>query len=125
MCFSANGQEKTVKKVAPKPTVSLDGKTLFNQYCAVCHGQDGKGTGPAADALKQNPTDLTQISRKNNGAFPEQQIMAGLRGGGPKAHGSTDMPIWGPIFSNMSNNLTLTQTRMHALVNYLESIQAK
>lgn len=125
MCFSASAQEKTVKKVTPKPTVSLDGKTLFNQYCAVCHGQDGKGSGPAADALKQNPTDLTQISHKNHGTFPEQQIMAGLKGGGPKAHGSTDMPIWGPIFNNMSNNLTLTQTRMHALVNYLESIQAK
>lgn len=124
--FSANAQEKTVKKVPARPTVAVDGKGLFNQYCAVCHGQDAKGAGPAADALKQSPSDLTQISRKNGGKFPEQKILGDLRGtSGVKAHGSQDMPIWGPIFNNMSPSLNQGQTRIYALLSYLEEIQSK
>jgi len=119
-------QDKVVKKVPPRPTVSLDGKTLFHEYCAVCHGPDGKGFGPAASALKTAPTDLTQIARQHNGRFPDEQVTSQLRGGGGIAsHGSEDMPVWGPIFSNMNGNLMQAQTRIHALVNYLDSIQAK
>jgi mono/diheme cytochrome c family protein len=126
LCFPLKAQDKVVKKVPPRPTVSLDGKTLYNQYCAVCHGPDGKGAGPAASALKTPPPDLTQIARQNNGHFPDDHIMQELRGGGHIAsHGSEDMPVWGPIFSNMSGNLTQTQARMHALINYLEGMQAK
>src|SRR5579872_997497 len=126
LCLAANAQEKTVKKVPARATVAVDGKSLFNQYCAVCHGQDAKGGGPAAEAMKNNPTDLTQISRQNGGKFPDQKILADLKGDSPnKAHGSADMPIWGPIFSNMNASLNQGQTRMYSLLSYLESIQAK
>jgi mono/diheme cytochrome c family protein len=126
MGVSANAQDTIVKKVPPRPTVAIDGKTLFNQYCAVCHGADAKGGGPAADSLKQRPTDLTQISRKNNDKFPEEKILAELKGSGSiTAHGSADMPIWGPIFGRMSSNLNQSQDRMHGLLNYLEQIQSK
>ena len=126
MSFSAYAQDAVVKKVPPRPTVAIDGKSLFNQYCAVCHGADAKGGGPAAGALKQHPTDLTQISRNNNGRFPEEKILTQLKGGaGITAHGSEDMPIWGPIFGRMSPNLSQRQDRIHGLLNYLEQIQAK
>jgi len=115
-----------VKKVPAKPTAAMSGKDLFRQYCAVCHGQDAKGSGPAAGALKTNPTDLTQISRRNNGKFPEQKILATFRGeSGVPAHGSAEMPIWGPIFTNMTPNLHEGQDRVYALLNYMEEIQAK
>ena len=39
--------------------------------CAVCHGDDGKGNGPYAPELKAQPADLTQLAKKNNGAFPQ------------------------------------------------------
>ncbi|SPF48300.1 conserved hypothetical protein [Candidatus Sulfopaludibacter sp. SbA4] len=126
MCFSANAQNTFVKKVPARPTVAIDGKSIFVQYCAVCHGADAKGGGPAADALKQRPTDLTQISRQNNGKFPEEKFFTELRGGGGiTAHGSEDMPVWGPIFGQMSSNLSQSQDRMHGLLDYLEKIQAK
>jgi mono/diheme cytochrome c family protein len=125
-CFAASAQEKTVKKVPARPTTATAGKDLFRQYCAVCHGQDAKGAGPAAAALKKNPGDLTQLSRKNNGKFPEQRVLATFKGeAGVTAHGSQDMPVWGPIFSNMSPNLNQGQDRVYALLNYLEEIQAK
>ncbi len=125
-CFVANAQQSTVKKVRPAATASLDGKGLFLEYCAVCHGKDAKGAGPAADALKQHPSDLTQISRKNNGRFPDARILAILKGEQPvTAHGNADMPTWGKTFSDMNVNPNVGQGRMHALVMYLEEIQAK
>ena len=126
MCYTASAQDKTVKTVPPRPTAALDGKTIFRQYCAVCHGVDAKGGGPAADALKQRPSDLTGISQRNGGKFPEDRVLASLKGEGQiTAHGGPDMPVWGPIFSQMSTNLTISQARMHSLLSYLEGIQAK
>ena len=125
-CVAAGAQEKTVKAVRPAPTSALDGKSLFLEYCAVCHGKDGKGAGPAADALKQHPTDLTQISKANKGKFPDTRIFAILKGEQPvTAHGNHDMPTWGKTFSDMSVNLNVGQGRMNALVTYLQEIQAK
>src|ERR1700674_202975 len=41
------------------------GKNMFLNYCASCHGVDGKGNGPAAAALKPAPTDLTTLAKAN------------------------------------------------------------
>jgi hypothetical protein len=99
---------------------------FFRPYCAVCHGQDGKGGGPAASALKTGPADLTEIGRQNNGKVPEQRVLATFKGeGGVTAHGSPDMPIWGTIFTSMSSNLNKSQGRIYALLNYVEEIQVK
>ncbi len=125
-CVAAGAQQTTVKTVRPAPTAALDGKSLYMEYCAVCHGKDGKGAGPAADALKQRPTDLTQISKANKGKFPDTRILAILKGEQPvTAHGNHDMPTWGKTFSDMNVNPNVGQGRMNALVMYLQEIQAK
>jgi mono/diheme cytochrome c family protein len=124
----AFGQDtgKTIKKVNAKPTATLNGVDLFKEYCAVCHGNDAKGAGPAADALKKRPADLTQLTRKNNGEFPELHVMNFIKGQDVVAsHGSRDMPIWGSIFSSMSSNQDLVQVRTYALVKYIETLQAR
>jgi mono/diheme cytochrome c family protein len=126
LCFSASAQDKVIKKVAPVGTASLDGKSLFQEFCAVCHGKDGKGGGPAAPALKQGPSDLTQITRQNNGRFPDQKILSIIKGEqSVAAHGTQEMPTWGKTFSDMSTNLNVSQGRLHALVGYIQSVQAK
>ena len=117
---------KTIKKVNARPTETLSGVDLFKEYCAVCHGNGAKGDGPAADALKKRPADLTQLSRKNGGTFPELHVMNYIKGQDVvAAHGSRDMPVWGSIFSQMSPNPDLVQVRTYALLKYLEQLQAK
>lgn len=39
--------------------VVVRGKTLFQTHCSVCHGQAGRGDGPAAAGLNPQPADLT------------------------------------------------------------------
>jgi mono/diheme cytochrome c family protein len=118
--------QTTIKRVPAKPTASVDGKVLYHDYCAVCHGVDGKGAGPAAAALKPAPTDLTQMARRNNGRFDDERILRMLNGSEPvTAHGSKDMPTWGAIFSNMSSNPSMAQARIHSLLQFLDEMQAK
>ena len=125
-CLVGQAQQPAVKKVAAKPTVSTSGKDLFRQYCAVCHGTDGKGAGPAAAAMKSSPTDLTQLARKNQNHFPEDRVLQILRGEGTvTAHGSQDMPVWGTVLNNGTNNLEMAQTRLHALLQFVADLQAK
>jgi len=35
------------------------GKQLFNNHCAICHGEDGKSKTDVAASMKKKPTDLT------------------------------------------------------------------
>jgi len=101
------------------------GSDLYHEYCATCHGKDGKGSGPAAAALKTTPADLTQLAAKNGGKFPVGTLRLTLGGGSTPAHGSTEMPVWGPIFRAMAPNTSIAKLRADNLLRYLESIQQK
>jgi len=41
------------------PEAIVQGQNVFQQHCAVCHGFDGHGDGPAAAGLNPTPSDLT------------------------------------------------------------------
>ena len=78
-CMAVNAQP-TIKKVPVTPTSAASGSEMFKTYCAACHGLDGKGTGPAAAALKKQPANLTELSAKNGGAFPELKVFNTIKG---------------------------------------------
>lgn len=117
-------QAQTLKKVVPvKPTSVVDGQQMFDSYCAVCHGKDGKGGGPAAKSLTKAPADLTQLSAKNGGTFPEIPVRRFIEGADEvPAHGSREMPMWGEVFSAHNNSGT-APLRVQALAKYLKSLQ--
>jgi mono/diheme cytochrome c family protein len=121
------GQTKTVQHVTIKSTSAASGKEMFTSYCAVCHGTDGKGGGPAASALKTAPADLTLLSKNNGGKYPALKVSSAIRGTNDlPAHGSKDMPVWGPLFFGLSNGHEgEVQQRVSNLTTYIETLQAK
>jgi mono/diheme cytochrome c family protein len=121
----ADQNQKVVIQV--NKTAANDGKQMYTNYCAPCHGIDGKGGGPAASALKTQPTDLTALMRNNKGKFPETHVVAILQFGMEEpAHGSATMPVWGPILGTMDpSNPQSKQLRISNLTRYLESIQER
>ena len=123
---NAQSQSKEVKKEPIQATSPNSGSEMFHSYCAPCHGVDGKGNGPAASSLKNAPANLTQLAKKNGGKFPAEHVTTVLRSGISGAHGSPDMPVWGPLFSQVSgHDESLVQMRVSNLVRYLETIQEK
>ncbi len=127
--LTAPGQEAatTVKHSTAPATSPASGREMFMSYCASCHGKDAKGDGPAADALKQAPADLTTLAKQNGGKYPSGKVTSILRGQTKLvAHGDQDMPVWGPVFWRMSQgHEELVQMRVANLNRYLESIQEK
>ncbi len=125
---SGYADQNTKKIVIPAGQVpATSGKQMFNSYCAPCHGVDGRGHGPAAPALKVVPTDLTMLARNHNGRYPEAHVISVLLfGSGVTAHGSPEMPVWGPILGKMNRvNAQEKDLRMSNLSRYLETLQVK
>ncbi len=93
-----------------------EGRALFQQNCAACHGSSGKGNGVFADQLASvgtsSGTDM-MLQRPANLADPKRMLGASpallegkiLRGGM-----GTGMPSWGPIF---------TEDQIWKIVSYL------
>jgi mono/diheme cytochrome c family protein len=101
------------------------GREPFDGYCAACQGAKARGDGPVAPQLKTRPPDLTQLQRRNGGAFPASRITAYIDGTGRTlpTHGPAEMPVWGPTFRAFEKDIR-TRERIKNLVLYLASIQA-
>ncbi len=128
--LTAGAQEqpaKTIQHVPMRKTSPVSGKEMYVNYCAVCHGSEGKGNGPAADALKTPPTDLTALSKNNGGTFPALKVGSAIRGDAQvAAHGSKDMPVWGKLFRTISGGHEgEVDQRVANLVNYIKTLQSK
>jgi len=128
-CLAVVGasQQKEVRHVPVKPTSPASGPEMYTAYCAACHGNDGKGGGPAAEALKVPPPDLTVLARKNGGKYPSDHVTSAIQGDlHMPAHGSKEMPVWGNLFWGMSQgHSSEVQLRVGNLNKYIKSLQAK
>ena len=107
--------------------VSIRGDNLYNAYCASCHGENAKGKGPMAAWLKVQPADLTRIAARNDGKFPLERVDRIISGEEalPSGHGTRAMPVWGPVFSQVTRDEDLGKVRIDNLARYLRDIQSK
>ena len=126
--FASVTLAQTVQTTSVKPTSASSGAQMFHEYCAVCHGDTGKGDGPAAKALKKSPANLTELQARNKGNFPGGHVFSVIKGDPdmPTAHGSKDMPVWGTVFTSLAHgNGAEVQLRITNLVEYVKSMQVK
>jgi mono/diheme cytochrome c family protein len=103
------------------------GAQAYQVYCASCHGTRGQGNGPMAEALKNQPADLTGISARNGGTFPRERV-AGIIDGRQAvlSHGPGNMPVWGLSFQDAGRDLNQekeVREKIQDLVDFLETLQ--
>lgn len=118
--------QTTGRPTPPLVIESMAGPDVYGFYCASCHGRTGRGDGPTAPALKTPTPDLTTLARRNGGVFPSARVQALITHGEAMpspAHGSSDMPVWGPIFRGLDPDGARTRVRIDAVVAHLASIQ--
>ncbi len=68
------------------------------------------------------------MAKRNNGKFPAEHFAAVLRfGSGGHEHGTSDMPVWGPLFNSLepTNTEGMADLRIKNLTKYVESLQQK
>ncbi|WP_416881302.1 c-type cytochrome [Marivita sp.] len=112
--------------------VPSDGRALFMENCAVCHGADAKGNGPMARAMAKAPPDLTLIALRNGGDFPSVRVLSTIDGYTKSSLSGPGMPEFGALLDGElvpldtgDGVLTPTPRKLVALLEYIQSIQAK
>ena len=125
--------EVTIKHVpmTQEQAAITDGEALYQELCAVCHGDGAMGDGPAISALNTVPSNLTVISLQNSGAFPREEVETMLAGRyRDESHfAECGMPSWYRAFSGVHPDWKLhrrhafAMTQIGRLTDYLETIQ--
>jgi mono/diheme cytochrome c family protein len=114
--------------VVPASGQSFSGSADYQVFCSSCHGATAKGDGVIAKSLSKRPADLTQLTVRNKGQFPDEKVSKIIDGREPmSAHGKSDMPSWGDVFakSQESQGAEAVKARIDTLVAYLQSLQEK
>ena len=127
-CGLVSGRAQTAQTPETTHLIdSLQGPALYGAYCAVCHGADGKGVGPMAKSLKVVVPDLTRVAVGDGGSFPLTRVQRIISGEEvlPAGHGTRPMPVWGPVFSQISWDQDLGRVRVYNLAKYIDSIQSR
>ena len=110
-------------------TVSaFDGEELYATYCASCHGANGAGDGPVAEALSPQPSDLRAIQARNGGTFPREEVIQLIDGRAYRAvHGTANMPVWGFAFGPYEADATASESnirsRIEAIADHIAALQ--
>ncbi len=106
------------------------GKSLYDDYCAACHGASGAGDGDMANLMTIPAPNLTLLATNNDGEFPMLNVIHIIDGRtGVRAHGGP-MPVFGRVFAstepgpaNPYGSVLEVRGRVLSLAMYLESLQ--
>ncbi len=107
----------------------VSGRALFAENCAVCHGETGRGDGPAAAGLTPPPNDLTLLAAGNQGVFPLVAVMSQIDGY-TRTSPDEAMPDFGALLDGPlvpvdtgDGVFTPTPAPLYALAEHLRSLQ--
>ena len=126
--YTRIGYARPVERWEPDPRVYADlawppgselppdaplGARVYAQRCAVCHGPDGHGNGPAAPSMIPRPLDFTLGQFKYKSTPPgEPPSDADLTNAVARGLGASAMPYWSDL---------LSQDEIRAVVAYIKS----
>jgi mono/diheme cytochrome c family protein len=88
-----------------------EGKKLYLTYCSSCHGDNGKGDGPASRSLPVKPANHTDGAIMNK--FSDKFLFDIIAKGGATVGKSAMMPGWGG---------QLQEKQLRDIVAYVRSI---
>ena len=103
------------------------GEADYRNYCASCHGSNGKGKGTWNGSVVP---DLTRLRQKNGGKFPFEDVYKVVDGRSklPWHQPRADMPFWGQVFQEEEkgpNPKAKVEARIVAIVTYIRGLQEK
>jgi mono/diheme cytochrome c family protein len=121
-CGEDRPAERTVQKVDTTPDDDKKvkvaevgdpeaGKQTYAVFCVSCHGNTGKGDGPAGAALPVKPSDLTD--GKDVNAESDEFLFTIIKQGGASVGKSALMTPWGG---------QLTDQEIWNLVSYIRNL---
>ncbi|MGK7753471.1 MULTISPECIES: c-type cytochrome [unclassified Roseovarius] len=115
----------TAQDSMPEPD---EGRAIFEDNCAVCHGSRGMGNGPWAGSYNPPPADLTAL--KEDGVFSRTRVLSVIDGYDRTGLPGHEMPEFGLLLQGDTvpvdvgdGVMTPTPRPLAALLFYIESIQ--
>ena len=96
---------------AAPPATPADGKALYTQWCAGCHGATGNGNGPNAAYLPVRPAQHNNATAMS--ARSDDALFDTIEAGGAIMNKSPRMPAFGG---------SLTSQQIRALVLYIRTL---
>jgi mono/diheme cytochrome c family protein len=92
------------------------GKGIYETYCVVCHGPQGKGDGPASASLPKAPANHTDGAYMNK--LPNEELFKAIKEGGQSVGKSNLMPAWGATLNDNQVKDVLAYVRSLAVPPY-------
>jgi mono/diheme cytochrome c family protein len=102
-----SGANSTINPIQSDVSSVEPGKVNYEIACMVCHGQQGKGDGPAAAALERKPGDLSNSNLWNQS---DGELFWKIN------HGRNPMPPF---------NETFAEKQVWELINYVRTLAEK
>lgn len=104
------------------------GEAAYRRYCSACHGMEGRGDGVVGGFMTPRPPDLTLLAKNNGGTFPTLRVINIIDGRETvRAHGESEMPVWGEVFTRQRSQATNARAQVRGQVqeitSYLQAIQ--
>jgi mono/diheme cytochrome c family protein len=117
---AAIGFSKDLKVTPIVNSNTASGAQMYADYCAACHGADGKSDGRAVAFLKAPPPELSTLALRNGGKYPARRVSSILHARAPKhAEAVLDMPDWWALFRKGPE----AELRIRNLTKFVETLQ--